>query len=46
MGALDKVGFAWKDDGTKRSVKPNDKLWHRQRQKLVEFKQKNGHCMV
>ena len=23
-----------------------DQKWHQQRQKLVEFKQKNGHCMV
>jgi hypothetical protein len=32
---LDKIGFAWKDDG-----------WHRQYQQLVKFKQKKGHCMV
>jgi hypothetical protein len=38
---LDEIGFAWKDDGAS-----NDKLWHQQYEKLVEFKRKNGHCRV
>jgi hypothetical protein len=38
---LDKIGFAWKDDGAN-----NDKLWHQQHEKLVEFKRKNGNCLV
>jgi hypothetical protein len=32
-------GFAWKDGGL-------NKLWHQQFEKLVEFKQKNGHFIV
>jgi hypothetical protein len=42
-GILDKIGFAWKDDAV---GKPNDKLWHQQHQKLVEFRQEHGHCRV
>jgi uncharacterized protein YbgA (DUF1722 family) len=33
---LDKIGFAWNVNQT----------WHQQYQKLVAFKQKNGHCLV
>jgi hypothetical protein len=42
---LDKIGFAWKDDGA-LTFKPNDKLWHQQYEKLLEYKRKIGHCMV
>jgi uncharacterized protein YbgA (DUF1722 family) len=38
---LDEIGFVWKDDGAS-----NDKVWHQQHEKLLEFKRKNGHCMV
>jgi hypothetical protein len=42
---LDEIGFTWKadDDG---AFKPDDKIWHHQYEKLVEFKQLNGHCRV
>jgi hypothetical protein len=43
-GLLDEIGFAWKAGG--RGLKPNDKLWHQQYEKLLKFKQKNGNCMV
>jgi hypothetical protein len=33
---LDEIGFAWNVNQT----------WHQQYEKLVEFKQKNGHCLV
>jgi hypothetical protein len=39
--SLDEIGFTWKDEGAH-----TDKLWHQQCEKLVEFKRKNGHCMV
>jgi hypothetical protein len=39
---LDKIGFAWKDDGGADA----DKLWHQQYEKLVEIKRKSGHCRV
>jgi uncharacterized protein YbgA (DUF1722 family) len=42
---LDEIGFAWKPDGA-HNFKPDDKLWHQQHEKLVEFKRKNAHCMV
>jgi hypothetical protein len=42
---LDKIGFAWKDDNAP-TFKPDDKLWHQQYEKLVEFKRISGHCMV
>jgi hypothetical protein len=42
---LDEIGFVWKADRPNMCM-PDDKLWHRQYEKLVEFKQKNGHCMV
>jgi hypothetical protein len=42
---LDEIGFAWKADRA-HTFKPDDKLWHRQYEKLVEFKRKSGHCMV
>jgi hypothetical protein len=40
---LDEIGFAWKGDGGNNY---DDKLWHQQYEKLVEFKRTNGHCMV
>jgi hypothetical protein len=42
---LDEIGFAWKADGD-HTFKPDDKLWHQQYKKLVEFKRKTGHCKV
>jgi hypothetical protein len=42
---LDELGFAWKCEGT-HTFKPNDKLWHQQYEKLLEYKRKNGHCKV
>jgi hypothetical protein len=35
-GLLDEIGFVWRVD----------KQWNKQYEKLVEFKQKNGNCMV
>jgi uncharacterized protein YbgA (DUF1722 family) len=43
---LDEIGFAWENSEEAHSYKPDDKLWHRQFEKLIKFKQKNGHCMV
>jgi hypothetical protein len=37
---LDELGFVWKVE------RANDKLWHQQHEKLVEFKRKKGHCLV
>jgi hypothetical protein len=37
-GLLDEIGFVWRVD--------NDAPWNKQYGKLVEFKQKNGHCLV
>jgi hypothetical protein len=42
---LNKIGFAWKDDGA-LPFKPDVKLWHQQYEKLLEYKRKNGHCKV
>jgi hypothetical protein len=42
---LDEIGFAWTVDAY-RNFKPDDKLWHQQYEKLVEFKRKTGHCIV
>jgi hypothetical protein len=39
---LDEIDFDWKVKG--RNI--NDKLWHQQYEKLVEFKRKKGHCLV
>jgi hypothetical protein len=39
---LDETGFAWKP----YNFTPDDKLWHQQYEKLVEFKRKEGHCTV
>jgi hypothetical protein len=40
---LDEIGLAWKL-ASPRNI--NDKLWHQQYEKLVEFKRRNGHCTV
>jgi nitrate reductase assembly molybdenum cofactor insertion protein NarJ len=40
---LDEIGFAWKADA---NFKPDDKSWHQQYEKLLEFKRKTGHYMV
>jgi hypothetical protein len=45
-GLLDKIGFAWKGHTPHNFFKPDDKLWHQQHEKLVEHKQKKGHCFV
>jgi uncharacterized protein YbgA (DUF1722 family) len=42
---LDEIGFDWKADADHNLIQ-NDKLWHQQHEKLVEFKRKTGHCMV
>jgi hypothetical protein len=38
---LDEIGFFWKDDGGH-----NYEIWHKQYEKLVEYKLINGHCKV
>jgi hypothetical protein len=40
---LDEIGFAWT---VENATSTNDKLWHQQCKKLVEFKRKKGHCRV
>jgi hypothetical protein len=40
---LDEIGFVWTVENT---TSTNDKLWHLQHEKLVEFKRTNGHCLV
>jgi hypothetical protein len=40
---LDQIGFTWKDIS---GFKPDDKRWNVQYEQLVEFKRKNGHCLV
>jgi hypothetical protein len=42
---LDEIGFAWKDEGV-HNLKPDDKLWHKQYEKLLEYKRINDHCKV
>jgi hypothetical protein len=42
-GLLDEIGFAWKFEGPQHR---QQKLWHQQHVQLVEFKRKNGHCIV
>jgi hypothetical protein len=37
-GLLDEIGFAWKVDYSAE--------WNKQYEKLVEYKRKNGHCLV
>ena len=43
---LDEIGFVWKVDCIAARVPLQDKKWHQQYEKLVEFKRKNGHCIV
>jgi hypothetical protein len=43
---LDELGFEWKADGAFRNFKPDDKLWHQQYEKLLEYKRINGNCKV
>jgi hypothetical protein len=47
-GLLDEIGFVWKAlvGGAANNNKNNDKNWYQQYEKLVEFKQKNGDCLV
>jgi hypothetical protein len=45
-GLLDEIGFVWKAPGVATNNKNNDKNWHQQYEKLVEFKRKNRHCNV
>jgi hypothetical protein len=42
-GLLDEIGFAWRVDN---SDPTNNPLWNKKYQNLVEFKRKNGHCLV
>jgi hypothetical protein len=42
---LDEIGFAWKPDRA-LTYKKDDKPWHQQYEKVVEFKRSHGHCMV
>jgi hypothetical protein len=41
---LNQIGFTWKPDNG--DFKPDDKLWHEQYAKLLEYKRKKGHCRV
>jgi hypothetical protein len=41
-GLLDDIGFVW----TVSHHNYDDKLWHQQYEKLVEYKRSNGNCMV
>ena len=46
---LDKLGFVWKGQfGHNHNHNHNDKdeIWHQSYEKLVEWKRKNGHCIV
>jgi hypothetical protein len=44
---LDDIGFVWKADGIATThVSGDDKKWRNQYEKLVEFKHKNGHCLL
>jgi uncharacterized protein YbgA (DUF1722 family) len=42
---LNEIGFSWKVE-VAYNFKPDDKLWHQQYEKLVEFRRKKGHCIV
>jgi hypothetical protein len=42
---LDELDFVWKVEGD-RNIDINDKVWHQQYEKLVEFKRTNVHCRV
>jgi hypothetical protein len=43
---LDELGFAWKRRAAGNYKKETGDIWHKQYEKLVKFKQKNGHCFV
>jgi hypothetical protein len=43
---LDKIGFVWIDNNTAALVSCYNQKWNKQYEKLVEFKRKNGHCIV
>jgi uncharacterized protein YbgA (DUF1722 family) len=43
---LDEIGFVWKAPGVIANYKNNERNWHQQYEKLVEFKRKNGNCLV
>jgi hypothetical protein len=45
MKILDELGFDWKGE-SHCNFNQNDKLWHQQYEKLLEFKRINGNCMV
>ena len=47
---LDEIGFVWKvkvgeQNNDERWIK-DEKRWHQQYEKLVDFQRKNGHCRV
>jgi hypothetical protein len=42
---LDEIRFIWRVEGAP-TFKPDDKFWHQQYEKLLEYRQKNGHCRV
>jgi hypothetical protein len=44
--ALDQLGFAWKAPRGAANNKNNNKNWHQQYEKLVDFKRKHGNCIV
>jgi hypothetical protein len=43
---LDDLDFVWRVEGYRNIIEINDKVWHQQYEKLVEFKRKMGHCLV
>ena len=43
---LDDIGFVWKADRCAAHVPGEDKKWHQQYEKLLEFQRQNGHCIV
>ena len=43
---LDEIGFVWRVDGITCRVSVDNKKWRQQYEKLVEYKRKNGHCIV
>jgi hypothetical protein len=43
---LDELGFVWKAPATGANNKKYDKYWHQHYEKMVEFKRKNGDCLV
>lgn len=43
---LDEIGFVWKLEKSTTMRPEYDKKWYLQYQKLIDFKRKNGHCLV